>query len=167
MSGGEGITLDFAYRIIGIFGGTVAGIIAFIKLIKYIASSRKRLDNKLDSMKESLENQHNNDMNTIKGFMGEIKGDVVGIKASVEISNNKIQDLTDRVARSETKLDATCVNISEMKDNISNIRGNQKANIHRLDDVENELKDNKKRRVYMEDKRNKSSVSKKRSRRKS
>lgn len=134
----EGIlpNLEVAAKVIAIFGGAIGGFFGFLKLVKYIATSRKNVDNKLSAIQTKLEQSHDEDIKKITEILEETKEHVISMKSTVETTVARIDDLKERQDKVENKID----DLGGVKKDIEYISKTVTTNTDKLSNQDNRLR---------------------------
>lgn len=119
------------------------GVVGFVKLVKYIAKTRKRTDEKLDAIASTLKDQHTKDFQEVKDTLLQFKG-------SIDLVTQKVEGLNDRADRTDKAIENINTNILTFKGAIDSTVGMVERHTERIKDNENDLDDHEARIFALE-----------------
>lgn len=130
-------------KIFGAVGAVAGGVVLFYKLIKYVAKSRKRTDEKLDGISKTLTEQHSKDFQEVKSTLSEFKG-------AIDLCTQQVANLNDRADRVDKNVETVTKTLLDFKGSIESNIGIAERNSDRLEDVEDTVRDHESRIIVLE-----------------
>lgn len=119
------------------------GVVGFVKLVKYIAKTRKRTDEKLDAIASTLKDQHTKDFQEVKDTLTQFKG-------SIDLVSVQVKNLHDRADSVDRSVETVNKNILEFKGGMDANIAIVGRNSSMIDRIDEEVNDHESRIRYIE-----------------